>query len=359
MKYICLQDFEDEAQRKLKPEYYDYFAGGAQDELSLRDNRSAFERIRLRPRALRGGFQGGLERSLLDVRLSMPVVIAPTAFHCLAHPDGECATARAARDADTLMIISMASTTPVEEITAADFAADTRRRRFWFQLYIQPDRTFTAELIARVEAAGCSGLVVTIDSPIFGRHERDLRNSFLDLPQGLDCPNMKRPGEEACREIEFDPNLVWQDIDWLRSITRLPVILKGVAHPKDAALAVAHGVSALIVSNHGGRQLDTVSSSIELLPEVIGAVRGKLPVLVDGGIRRGTDVLKALALGASAVAIGRPVLWGLAVAGQEGVTRVLESLREELLDALMLCGCESLDTLDEEILFPDGERAQC
>ena len=349
MKHICLQQLEEDARTRLDSVHYDYFAGGAQDEVTLRCNRSAFERIQLRPRVLRGGFAGGLERSVFGARLDMPVIIAPTAFHGLAHPDGERATALAARDANTLMIISMASTTPVEEITAAGSAVAPGR--FWFQLYIQPDRTFTAQLIERAEAAGCSGLVVTVDSPAFGRRERDMRNGFLDLPAGLRCPNMDG------RNIEFDADLSWQDIDWLRCTTRLPIILKGITHPDDAALALAHGVSALIVSNHGGRQLDTTAPSIDLLPDVVRAVRRKLPVLVDGGIRRGTDVLKALALGATAVAIGRPVLWGLALAGRDGVARVLELLRDELLEALTLCGCESMDSVDEEVLFPAG-RAQ-
>jgi 4-hydroxymandelate oxidase len=353
MKWSTLQDFEDEARRKLPRAYYDYFAGGAQDEVTLRANREAFEKIMLRPRVLRGGFQGCLETELLDVTLDMPILIAPTAFHRLAHPDGECATARAASDAQLLMIISMASTTPVEEITAAS-AADSAASRFWFQLYIQPDRGFTADLVKRAEAAGCVGLVVTVDSPVFGRHERDLRNRFLDLPNGLCCDHMLSSDHKP-RRIEFKPDLDWRDIDWLRSITELPVVLKGVVHPDDARLAVKHDLSALIVSNHGGRQLDTMAPSIALLPAVVRAVQGDIPIILDGGIRRGTDVLKALALGADAVGVGRPVLWGLAAAGQEGVSAVLQLLRTELLEALALCGCSSLRALDEGLIFPETE----
>jgi 4-hydroxymandelate oxidase len=303
---------------------------------------------------LRGRFQGDLATELLGVSLDMPVLIAPTAFHRLAHPDGECATARAARDANVLMIISMASTTPVEEITAA---AGPEAGRFWFQLYIQPDRGFTADLVRRAEAAGCGGLVVTVDSPVFGRHERDLRNGFLDLPEGLHCAHMRTSETERPRKIEFKPDLDWGDIDWLRSVTRLPLIVKGVTHPEDARLAVAHGVQALIVSNHGGRQLDTTAPSLALLPGVARAVKGDVPIIFDGGVRRGTDVLKALALGADAVGVGRPVLWGLVAAGQDGVSAVLQLLRAELLEALLLCGCGSLAALDEGFLFPETERS--
>jgi 4-hydroxymandelate oxidase len=250
------------------------------------------------------------------------------------------------------MIISMASTIPVEEITAS--AADSVASRFWFQLYIQPDRGFTADLVKRAEAARCGGLVVTIDSPVFGRHERDMRNRFLDLPDGLCCTHMGTSDDKP-RRIEFKHDLDWRDIDWLRSITGLPLIIKGVVHPDDARLAVQHDVRALIVSNHGGRQLDTMAPSIALLPGVARAVQGDVPIILDGGIRRGTDVLKALALGADAVGVGRPVLWGLATAGQEGVSAVLQLLRAELLEALMLCGCSSLRALDEGFLFPETE----
>ena len=354
MKWSTLQDFEDEARRKLPRAHYDYVAGGAQDEVTLLANRAAFQGVMLRPRVLRGGLQGDLATELLGVTLDMPVLIAPTAFHRLVHPDGECATARAARDAKLLMIISMASTTPVEEITAA---AGPEAGRFWFQLYIQPDRGFTADLVRRAEAAGCGGLVVTVDSPVFGRHERDLRNGFLDLPEGLHCAHMRTSETERPRRIEFKPDLDWEDIDWLRSVTRLPLILKGVTHPEDARLAVAHGVRALIVSNHGGRQLDTTAPSLALLPGVARAVKGDVPIIFDGGVRRGTDVLKALALGADAVGVGRPVLWGLAAAGQDGVSAVLQLLRAELLEALLLCGCGSLKALDEGFLFPETERS--
>jgi len=345
-----LAALEAQAAAILRPEHYDYFAGGADDEVTLAENLAAFRRLRLWPRMLRGGFAGSMETVLPGARLDLPIAIAPTAFHGLAHPDGECATARAAAAAGVLMIVSMAATKSLEQVAAA---VDGRAGwRFWFQFYIQPDRAFTLELVRRAEAAGCCALVVTVDSPVFGRHVRDLRNGFRDLPPGLGCANLRIDGGDEYRSIEFDSTLTWRDIDWLRSATRLPIAIKGLAHPEDARLAIEHGADAIIVSNHGGRQLDTVAASIDLLPAVAAAVDGRIPIVLDGGVRRGTDVLKALALGATAVAIGRPVIWGLAVGGEAGVGAVLQQLGHELRDALALCGCRSLrESRSAELLF--------
>jgi len=328
MNPLSLRDIEDEARRRLDPAVYDFFAGGAGDEVTVRANEEAFSRIGLVPRVLCGGRAREPHITLLGRRMALPVIIAPTAFHRLADPDGELATARAAAKAGVVMTLSMASTVAVEEVAAA--GAD-----LWFQLYVQPDLGFTEGLVRRAEAAGCAALVVTVDSPVFGRRERDLRNGFLDLPPGLACAHMDG------RAIAFRTDLSWDDIDWLRSITALPIVLKGVVHPQDARLAVSHGVDALAVSNHGGRQLDTVPATVELLPDVANAVGGAVPLLLDGGVRRGADVLKALALGADAVAIGRPVLWGLAAGGEDGVAHVLDLLRAELDAALALCGCRA------------------
>jgi 4-hydroxymandelate oxidase len=282
---------------------------------------------------------------LLDAPLSMPVLVAPTAFHRLAHPDGERAVARACAKAGTIMIAAMASTVAIEEVAGAGRAAAPGAPRPWFQLYVQPDLGFTAAIVERAQAAGCAALVVSVDSAAFGQRERDLRHGFQDLPAGLCCENLREPSDGSkpgrTRSIVFWPELSWSHVDWLRKITPLPIVLKGVTHPEDARLAVEHGASALIVSNHGGRQLDTVPASVELLPAIVEAVEGRIPVLLDGGVRRGGDVVKALALGASAVAVGRPVLWALAVAGEQGVKDALELLREELARALALCGCAS------------------
>ena len=244
MSRINLEDYRREARTILPPEHFDYFDGGAQDEITLRANHDAFDAIGLRPRVLTGGFRA-TEEDLLGIRLlgsqlAMPVFISPTAFHQLSHPDGECATARAAQAAHTVMTISMASTVPVEEIVAGlDHPGETPK--LWFQLYIQPDRGITAELIARAETAGCSALVVTADSPVFGRHERDLRNGFEDLPAGLHCAHMRVDGGDDYRKIRFDLTLDWKDIEWLQSVTRLPIVIKGIVHPEDARLAIGHG----------------------------------------------------------------------------------------------------------------------
>ncbi len=338
---LSLRELEEEARRRLDPAVYDFFAGGAEDEVTVRANETAFAQIGLVPRVLRGVRTRELAVTLLGRRAAQPVVIAPTAFHRLAHPDGELATARAAAKAGVIMILSMASTVPVEEIAAS--GAD-----LWFQLYVQPDLGFTQSIVRRAEAAGCAALVVSVDSPVFGRRERDLRNGFLDLPPGLACAHMDG------RAIAFRSDLSWDHIDWLRSVTALPIVLKGVVHPEDARLAVERGIDALAVSNHGGRQLDTVPATIELLPRVADAVGGAVPLLLDGGVRRGTDVLKALALGADAVAVGRPVLWGLAVDGEDGVARMLDLLRGELDLALALCGCCSPREVSPELIWRKG-----
>jgi 4-hydroxymandelate oxidase len=364
MRALSLRELESEARSRLDPHVYDFFAGGSDDEITVRANEAAFRAIGLVPRVLRpGGRHRAIDIMLLGSHLSIPVVIAPTAFHRLAHPDGERATARAAATAGTIMIVSMASTVAIEEIQAAAREAAGHEGApaacpdLWFQLYIQPDLGFTEAVVRRVEAAGCTALVVSVDSAAFGRRERDLRNGFLDLPPGMCCENMRMPragGQQGpARPLVFSSELSWEHIDWLRSTTTLKLVLKGVAHPDDACLAVQHGVDALLVSNHGGRQLDTVPPAIELLPAISNAVAGGIPLLLDGGIRRGTDIIKAAALGASAVAIGRPVLWALAVDGEAGVVKVLEMLRAELDRALALSGCHSLRQVTRDLVrFP-------
>jgi 4-hydroxymandelate oxidase len=351
MQPLSLRELESEARQRLDPPIYDFFAGGADDEHTLRANETAFSAIQLLPRVLRGRGEPKLDVTLLGARASMPVLIAPTAFHRLAHPEGENATARAAARAGTIMIASMASTVAIEEVAAAARAVATAEPSLWFQLYLQPDLGFTTAVIRRAEAAGCAALVVSADSPSLGRRERDLRNRFLDLPSGLCCENMRdADGTGPARPIVFSPQLSWEHIGWLRKTTTLKIALKGLMHPADARIALGEGVDAIIVSNHGGRQLDSMPAAIELLPEIAEAVDGKVPLLVDGGIRRGTDVVKALALGASVVAIGRPVLWGLAVAGEDGVSLVLEMLRSELLRALAFCGCGSPGDVTPDLL---------
>ncbi len=345
MQALSLRELEQQARERLDPAVYDFYAGGADDELTLRANEAAFARIGLVPRVLRGGGEPRLEVELLGCRASMPVVIAPTAFHRLAHPDGERATARAAAAAGTVMIASMASTVSIEEIAAAVPGP-------WFQLYIQPDLGFTEAVVRRAEAAGCAALVVSVDSPAFGRRERDLRHGFTNLPEGMCCENM-RDGDGPPRRFVFTPELSWDHVEWLRATTTLPIALKGVVHPEDARIAVSAGVDALVVSNHGGRQLDGMPAAVDLLAMIADAVGGEVPLAVDGGVRRGTDVVKACALGASVVGIGRPVLWGLAADGEAGVRHVLELLRAELERALVLCGCDSPAQADRDLLHAE------
>ncbi|MFJ2884995.1 alpha-hydroxy acid oxidase [Streptomyces sp. NPDC087305] len=351
MQYT-VRDFETAARAELDPVYADFIAGGARDEITVRANEAAFGRLQLLPRVLRGSAVRELGISLLGSRASLPVLISPTAFHKLVDPEGELATARAAAAAGAIMIVAMASTVAVGEIADAARAAGDDPT-LWFQLYIQPDLDITETLVRRATDAGCTALVVTVDSPVLGAGERNRRNGFHDLPPGLRCENLVdlRDGERGhVRQIAMSPELNWEHIDWLRGITSLPILLKGVLHPEDARLAVRHGVDGLLLSNHGGRQLDTVPATLELLPEFVSAVEGRIPVVMDGGVRRGTDAVKALALGASAVGIGRPVMWALAEGGEKGVRRLLELLRDELDDALALCGATGLADLTPDLV---------
>jgi 4-hydroxymandelate oxidase len=356
MEKINLFDFESLAREKLPQMAYDYYASGAHDEITLRENHSAYDRIRLLYRVLIDVSRRDLETNLLGQRISMPILIAPTAFHRMAHSEGEIATVRAAGSAKTIMILSTLSNSAVEEVMAEASGP------VWFQLYVYRDRSATEELVRRVETAGCSALVVTVDAPLLGRRERDVRNRF-QLPQGLSVKNMLPAGKaDLPKEVAdsglaayfgslLDQALTWKDIEWLASLTGLPLVIKGIVRSDDALRAVEHGASGIIVSNHGGRQLDTAPATIRVLPGIAEALAGRVEVLVDGGVRRGSDVVKAIALGAKAVLIGRPILWGLAVDGERGVSRVLEILRMELDLSMALCGCPSLDAIKRDLVL--------
>lgn len=352
---LNLADYEALARERLPRMVYDYYAGGADDEVTLRLNRSAYESLLLRPRVLVDVSRIDTSLELLGHRLPFPVLLAPTAFQRLAHPDGELATARAARAAGTLfMMAGTLSTTSVED------TAQALGGPFWLQVYVFRDRALTEHLVERARAAGCSALCLTVTFPVAGNRERDARNGFA-LPPGLDMANFRGlaqarfPGTHgsglaAFVAQQFDPSLTWEAVAWLREISGLPVLLKGVVTAEDARLAVEHGAAGIIVSNHGGRQLDTTEPTLRALPHVVEAVADRVPVLVDGGIRRGTDVLKALALGARATLIGRPYLWGLAAEGQAGVERVLALLRAELERAMALVGRPTLRQIDRSVL---------
>lgn len=316
----------------MNPVHADFYAGGAGEERTLRANLAAFDRLRIVPRVLRATGDRDLRTTLFGTEVAAPILVAPTAFHLLAHPDGEAATALGAAAAGTVMVVSMAANLPVERIAEAGGP-------LWFQLYPQPDLAFTTAVVKRAEAAGCRALVVTVDSPVHGRRERDVRNGFTDLPPRLTCENM-RDDTGRVRDIAMDTTLGWDRIAWLRGVTGLPLVLKGVLHPADARLAVEHGVDGLIVSNHGGRQLDGAIATIDALPGVVAAVDGRIPVLVDGGFRRGTDVLVALALGADAVLLGRPILDSLAAGGAMAVQNNLRKLTADLDHVMALAGAK-------------------
>ncbi|HEY8747708.1 MAG TPA: alpha-hydroxy acid oxidase [Tepidisphaeraceae bacterium] len=348
-----IQDIERAAKAVMSPMVWEYVSGGAADEITLRWNHEAYEHIRLKPRALVDESRLDTRVRLLGRELGFPILLAPTAYQKLSHPDGELATARGAGAAGATMVVSTMSNVTLEEVAAAATGP------VWFQLYVQPDRELTRQLVGRAEAAGYQALVVTVDAPVLGPRYRELRANFA-LPPGLERANLRghaaassgyHPSEQSIFSATLDPTLTWKDIDWFRSITRLPILLKGIQNSADADRAVSAGVAGIIVSNHGARDLDTAPATIDELPEVVAKVGGRVPVLIDGGIRRGTDVLKAIALGATAVLIGRPYVFGLAVDGARGVTRVVNILRREFEIAMALCGRASIGDIDGSVIW--------
>ena len=350
-----LEDFEKAARSRMTPMAYDYVAGGAGDEQTLGWNKDAYRDIKLRSRVLVDVSRIDTSLRLFGRDFAHPILLAPTAYHKLVHREGELATARGAGAALACMIVSSFATTRVEDI------ARQATSPLWFQLYVQPDRGFTQGLVARAEAAGCQAICLTVDTPVLGARNREARIGFT-LPAGMTRANLEglsgvgasaahRPPEGQIYSAVLEPRLTWKDVEWLRSVAKVPVLLKGILDANDATRAVDAGVSGLIVSNHGARNLDTVPATVTALPRVAEAVGGRIPILVDGGIRRGTDVLKALALGASAVAIGRPYIYGLAVNGAAGVSRVVEILRTELEMAMALTGRTSIAAIDRSVLW--------
>ena len=351
---VNLLEYEPAARERLSQMAYDYIAGGAGDEITLRRNRECFDQILLKPRVLVDVSKIDTRLDLFGQHLDFPILLAPCAYHKVVHPEGEIEAFQGAAAAGATLAISTFSTVAIEDI------AQSARGRLWFQLYVQRDRGFTRDMIQRVEAAGCQALMITVDTPILGMRDREKRNRF-QLPPGMERENLKKLGRQATRAEHFkdsamytilDPSLDWDTVDWICSFTRVPVVLKGILSPEDARRAAERGVAGLLVSNHGARNLDTVPSTIEALPAVVEAVQGRVPILLDGGVRRGTDIVKALAIGAKAVLIGRPYLWGLATAGAAGVQRVVEILRAELEATMTLCGTTSLSQIDRGVLWP-------
>ena len=354
--FVSVFDYEAAARKILPKTVYDYYRSGANDEITLRENHAAYERIQLHPRVLIDISKPDLSTEILGQQVNMPILVAPTAFHRMAHPEGEMATVRAAGQAGTIMIFSTLSNSSFEEVMPEATGP------VWFQLYVYKDREATLSLVQRAESHGCTAIALTVDAQVWGRRERDIKNRFR-LPKGLSIKNLMPAGREEFPEEkgdsglaayvawQFDPTLAWKDVDWLCARSKIPVLLKGVLHPEDARLAIDHGAAGVIVSNHGARQLDTVPATIDVLPGIVEAVDGKIEVLIDGGIRRGTDVFKALALGAKAVAVGRPIIWGLAVDGQQGARSVLDLLRKDFQLTMKLCGCTSVEEITVALIF--------
>jgi 4-hydroxymandelate oxidase len=329
---LTLEDYERAAREKIDPVAWEYISGGAADEITIRWNVDAYRSLRLVPRQLRDVSALDLGVTLLGHRLAHPILLAPTALHRLAHPDGELGTARGARAAGAGMVLSSYSTVPLEQV------AREKPPLFWFQLYVQ-DRAYTERLVRRAVAAGASAIAVTIDTPVSGARNRQERAGFAFPPN---LPHIS--GARA------EHPLTWKDLEWIQRAASVPILLKGVLHPDDADLAAKSGAAGIMVSNHGGRNLDTALATIDALPPIVDKVAGRIPVIVDGGIRRGTDVLKAMANGAAAVMIGRPYVHGLAVNGASGVEAVIGILRRELEMAMALSGCATVAKIDRGIL---------
>ena len=345
---VSLDDYEQLARRRVEPSAWAYVVGGAGDEQTLRDNREAFGRWRISPRIFADVSAGSTQLELLGRRLAHPILVAPMAFHQLMHPDGEIGTVLGAAAMETPVVVSTQAGISLEEVARRAMSP------LWFQLYIQADRGFTEQLVRRAEAAGYEALVVTADAPLSGLRNREQRAGFR-LPPGVSAVNLQGMNPPPPEDRVFGSELVaraptWRDLEWLQGLTHLPVLVKGVLHPDDAEIACKQQLAGLIVSNHGGRTLDGLPAAIDALPAVADRIAGKIPVLMDGGIRRGTDVFKALALGATAVMVGRPVLYGLAGAGSVGVAHVLKILRTELEMAMVLAGRSTLAGIDRSAL---------
>ncbi|KAG2728591.1 hypothetical protein I3760_01G212600 [Carya illinoinensis] len=354
---VNVNEFQELAREALPKMYYDFYAGGAEDQYTLKDNVEAFKRITIRPRILVDVSRIGMSTTVLGYNISAPIMIAPTGLHKLAHPEGEAATARAAAASKTIMILSTGSSCTMEEVASSCNAV-----RF-FQLYVYKRRDIAAALVHRAEKNGYKALVLTVDAPRLGRREADIKNKMmvpglknLEGLLSIEVDSNSGSNLEAFSKATMDASLCWKDVEWLRSLTNMPILIKGILTREDAIKAAEIGVAGIVVSNHGARQLDYSPATITVLEEVVHAVGGKIPVLFDGGVRRGTDVFKALALGAQAVLIGRPVVFGLAAKGEHGVKRVIQMLKDELELAMALSGCPSVKDITRSHVRTERER---
>ncbi len=345
--------FEPLARKRLSQMAYDYIRSGGGDEITMRENRLAFERLQLSPRVLADVSEIDTRVTLFGAELASPILLAPIAYHRVFHPEGELATARGASGAGAPFVVSSFTTTAIDEI------ARHTQEPIWFQLYVQRDRGFTRDMVERAVAQGCKAVCVTVDTPVLGCRYGQLQ---FALPAGIECVHVRGLAQKlmvsghqtrgvGIYDVLFDPKFSWRDLEWLRSFAGVPVLLKGVLTAEDAARAVDSGVDGIIVSNHGGRNLDMLPAAIEALPQVADEVGERIPVLMDSGIRRGTDIMMALALGAKAVLVGRPYAYGLAAGGADGVERVIRILREELERAMALTGRTSIAEIDRSVLW--------
>jgi isopentenyl diphosphate isomerase/L-lactate dehydrogenase-like FMN-dependent dehydrogenase len=358
MSWLNLYELEAIAKQKVEATAFDYIASGANDEITLRNNVESYKKIQLVPRRLASNKHPSTAIELLGQKMDYPILIAPTAFHGLSHKDAELGTAHAANKTNTTMILSTLSNTTIEETSVAG-------ANMWFQLYIFNNREITLELIRKAEEHGYKALVITVDAPILGKRERDIRNQF-HLPNHLSIANLAMHMDaaqlderksasslESFFQEQLNNELNWDDIHWLNSQTTLPIILKGILHPEDAKLALQAKIAGIVISNHGGRQLDTEITSIDALPAIAAIVKETIPIIIDGGIRRGTDILKAIALGANAVLIGRPIVWGLADEGIDGSVKVINFLQEEFKQSMQLVGCKNIKELSNEFIYQE------
>ena len=334
---INLFDFEKMAEGKMTKMAYEYVASGAADEFTVRWNRQAFDNLKINPSVLNDVSKLDTTVTLFGQKLAYPILIAPTAFHKIMHPEGELATAKGAGKAKAIYVVSSFTTTPLEEIK------NVASEPLWFQLYVRDDKEFTKNLVQKAESLGCRALCITVDTPVVGARNRQARVNFK-LPDGINAPYTNGA-------LTQKMPLTWKEMEWLISFAKIPVLLKGILNPDDAEKAIKIGASGIIVSNHSGRNLDSVPATIEVLPRIVKRVNKRIPILMDGGIRRGTDVLKAIALGANAVLVGKPICFGLASGGAEGVTKALEILRAEFEMAMALTGRATIASIDKSLIW--------
>ncbi|CAM0138774.1 unnamed protein product [Umbelopsis sp. WA50703] len=357
---VSLDDFEQHARKVLPPSVFGYYYSGADAEWTMDRNKKAYDSLLIRPRILVDVETVSTATTILGQKIASPICVAPTAFHGMAHDDAEKATARACASLKTCYTLATYSNTNMEDAYAAGKEKTKKQDPLhWFQLYVEQDREATKQLVQRAERAGYKALVITVDRPRLGRRLADLRNTFK-LPKHLTLANFavdeSRSGAGAYAGGAIDASLSWKDIEWFKSITKLPIVIKGIFRGEDAKLAAKAGVDGIIVSNHGGRQLDGCPATLEVLPEVVNAVKGtKVEVYVDGGIRKGTDVFKAIALGARAVFLGRPIVYGLAYQGEAGVRQVLSLISYEFRLAMSLAGCTDINKITSDYIIPAEE----